>query len=136
MIEVVCGLIEQEGRILLGQRRAGDKHALMWEFPGGKVESGESPEQALARELREELTVAAGPIREMHRYEFAYPGKAAVRLIFLHVEGFGGPLENQIYQALEWVRPEELAGYDILEGDRPFLDWLARSGWFGGGIGD
>lgn len=130
LIEVVCGLIEQEGRILLGQRRPDDKHALKWEFPGGKVEPGETPAQALERELMEELRIAAGPIREMHRYEFAYPGKAPVRLIFLHVNGFGGAIDNQIYQALAWVTPEGLRGYDILEGDQAFLDWLDRSRWF------
>jgi 8-oxo-dGTP diphosphatase len=130
MIEVVCGLIEHEGKILIGQRRPGDKHPLKWEFPGGKIEEGESPSQALARELHEELTVTAGAITEMHRYEFAYPGKAPVRLIFLHVAGFAGELRNQIYHALAWIRPGELRQYDILEGDLAFIAWLDESSWF------
>lgn len=130
MIEVVCGLIEHEGRILLGQRKPGDKHALKWEFPGGKIEPGETPEEALARELREELAVTAGPITEMHRYEFAYPGKTPVRLIFLHVAGFTEPLVNQIYHALAWIEPHELSQYDILEGDLAFIEWLPSSSWF------
>jgi 8-oxo-dGTP diphosphatase len=130
VIEVVCGLIESDGRILIGQRRPGDKHALKWEFPGGKVESGETPEQALARELMEELRVTAGAITEMHRYEFAYPGKAPVRLIFLHVAGFTGGVANQIYHALAWIAPAQLRDYDILEGDLAFIDWLRTSNWF------
>lgn len=130
MIEVVCGLIEQEGRILLGQRKPGDKHALKWEFPGGKIEAGESPAQALAREIDEELGVASGAITEMHRYDFAYPGKTAVRLIFLHVDGFAGEIDNRIYHALAWIHPRELPHYDILEGDLAFIEWLQASNWF------
>ena len=130
MTEVVCGLIEQDGRILIGQRRPEDKHPLKWEFPGGKVEAGETPAQALARELEEELAIAAGPITEMHRYEFAYPGKSPVRLIFLHVAGFEKPLQNRIYHALAWIAPWQISGYDILEGDLAFIEWLQASNWF------
>jgi 8-oxo-dGTP diphosphatase len=135
MIEVVCGLIEHGGRILLGQRKPGGKHPLKWEFPGGKIEPGETPQQALAREIEEELGVIAGAITEMHRYDFAYPGQAPVRLIFLHAAGFTGAIDNRIYHALEWIKPGELDRYDILEGDLDFIAWLQSpqpkaSGWF------
>ena len=56
---VSAGVIQREGRILVGQRRRGDRHPLKWEFPGGKVEAGETPQQALVRELREELQIEA-----------------------------------------------------------------------------
>lgn len=130
MLEVACGLIEHEGRILLGQRRPGDKHALKWEFPGGKIEPGETPAQALARELDEELAIVSGAITEMHRYEFAYPGKSPVRLIFLHVAGFQNEIDNRIYHALAWIHASELQNYDILEGDLAFIAWLKASSWF------
>ena len=130
MLEVVCGLIEHEGLILIGQRRPGDKHALKWEFPGGKVEPGETPAQALVRELDEELGIEGQNITEMHRYEFSYAGKPPVRLIFLHVGGFAKDVDNRIYHALAWIHPRELKNYDILEGDLAFIDWLAASSWF------
>jgi 8-oxo-dGTP diphosphatase len=130
MTTVVCGLVERDGLLLIGQRRPDASHPLKWEFPGGKMEPGESPEEALARELREELAIEAGPIREIHRHEFAYPGKKPVLLIFLHVDGFTGEPLNQVFNAIAWSRPGALASFDFLEGDVPFLTWLASSDWF------
>lgn len=127
---VVCGLVERDGLLLIGQRRPDASHPLKWEFPGGKMEPGETPEAALARELREELLIEAGPIAEIHRYEFAYPEKKPVLLIFLHVNGFAGEPRNQVFHATAWSSPDDLASFDFLEGDVPFLSWLASSGWF------
>ena len=89
MIQVVAAIIEREGRILIGQRRPEQSHPLKWEFPGGKVEPGETPERALTRELEEELAIrnARGP--EIARYEFTYPGKSPIALIFHRVTEFG-----------------------------------------------
>ena len=122
--------MERAGQLLIGQRRPGAVHALKWEFPGGKVEAGESFDEALRRELREELEIEAGAIREVHRYEFAYPGKKPVLLVFLHVDGFGGEPVNRVFHALAWSAYDALASYDFLEGDVPFLSWLASSDSF------
>jgi 8-oxo-dGTP diphosphatase len=121
MTIVVAGVLDRDGEILICQRRADQPHALKWEFPGGKLEAGESPERALARELREELGIAPQPGPELMRYEFAYPGKLPVLLIFLAVPEWRGEIENRIFEAVKWERRDALSSYDFLEGDARFL---------------
>jgi 8-oxo-dGTP diphosphatase len=124
MTQVVAAIVERAGQILICQRRADQPHPLKWEFPGGKVETGESPEQALARELAEELDIhnAAGP--EITRYEFAYPGKSPILLIFFRVQRFEGEPRNRVFEQMRWEPPHKLASFDFLEGDRDFLTGL------------
>jgi 8-oxo-dGTP diphosphatase len=124
MTTVVAGVLEREGRILICQRRPDQPHAQKWEFPGGKLESGESPEAALIRELREELAIESGTPTEVMRYEFAYPGKNPILLIFLSVPNWKGEIENRIFQAMRWEDPAALKNYDFLEGDARFLTTL------------
>lgn len=121
MTTVVAGVLERNGKILICRRRADQPHPLKWEFPGGKLESGESPETALVRELREELGIdsEAGP--EIMRYEFSYPGKQPILLIFLEVTTWRGDIGNRIFETILWELPEALSTYDFLEGDAPFL---------------
>src|SRR3974377_409299 len=85
MVQVVAAIIERDGRILVGQRMPGQSHPLKWEFPGGKVEPGETPEQALARELEEELGVSGAAGEIITRYQFAYPGKDPIELLFFRI---------------------------------------------------
>lgn len=121
---VAAGILRRAGRILICQRRAEQDHALKWEFPGGKLEPGETPAEALVRELKEELGIdAAAPI-ELTRYEFAYPNKRPILLVFLEVPAWEGDIVNRIFERMEWAAPEELAGYDFLEGDVDFLAWV------------
>ena len=126
---VVAGVLERDGKILICRRRADQAHPLKWEFPGGKIESGESAEAALIRELREELGIEAERGRELARYEFAYPGKQPIQLIFLAVPGWRGEIENRIFEALAWEAPEALAAYDFLEGDAAFISMLTDPEW-------
>ena len=121
MTTVVAGIVERDGLTLICRRRADGPHPLKWEFPGGKLERGESPGQALTRELREELGIEAEPGRELMRYEFAYPGRNPILLIFLEAVGWTGEPENRIFERIIWERREALAGYDFLEGDALFL---------------
>lgn len=121
MTQVVAGILEKDGRILICRRRADQPHALKWEFPGGKMEAGESAEAALVRELREELGIEATGAGQIDSYEFAYPEKKPIRLIFLRVTQWSGEIENRIFEQITWEPREALASYDFLEGDVPFL---------------
>ena len=82
MTIVVAAVIERDGRILIGQRKVGQRHALKWEFPGGKVEPGEAPTDALRRELEEELAIQAEIGPELADYEYAYSERPAIRRPF------------------------------------------------------
>ena len=121
MLEVVAAIIEREGRILICQRAPGQSHPLKWEFPGGKVEPGETTAQALARELEEELGISGATGEEITRYEFQYPGKKPVRLIFLRVTAYAGEPQNRIFHDMRWEPRDRLSAFDFLEGDRDFL---------------
>jgi 8-oxo-dGTP diphosphatase len=121
MTTVVAGLLKQDGKILVCRRRADQPHPLKWEFPGGKLETGESPQAALIRELREELGIESEAGSEIMRYEFAYPGKQPILLIFLAVPSWRGNLENRIFETILWEAAGALPAYDFLEGDAPFL---------------
>jgi 8-oxo-dGTP diphosphatase len=121
MLQVVAGILERDGRILIGQRKPGQSHPLQWEFPGGKVEPGETPEQALARELEEELGISAAIGEEITRYSYAYPGKNPIQLIFYRVTSFRGEPGNLVFHDLRWEPARRMADYDFLEGDRDFL---------------
>jgi 8-oxo-dGTP diphosphatase len=121
MVQVVAAIIERDGRVLIGQRQPEQSHPLKWEFPGGKVEAGETPEQALARELQEELAIRNARGTEITRYEFAYPGKNAIALIFYRVTEFEGEPQNLIYRDMRWEARAELPQFDFVEGDRDFI---------------
>lgn len=127
MTRVVAGILERDGRILIGRRRADQAHPLKWEFPGGKLDAGESPEEALVRELREELGIEAQAGAEMMRYEFTYPGREPIELIFIKAARWRGEIENRIFEAVLWADPETLSGFDFLEGDAPFLKTFTAS---------
>ena len=123
---VVAAVVRQAGRILIGQRRKNDSHGLKWEFPGGKVEVGESPTEALRRELNEELRIEAEIGDEIGRYQFRYPGRRPLILVFYEVPAFLGEPESTEFQQIRWVLPEELHDYDFLDGDRDIVRRLSR----------
>jgi 8-oxo-dGTP diphosphatase len=118
---VVAAWIERAGRILIGQRKDRGQHPLKWEFPGGKVEPGETPEAATIRELEEELGIRARVNREIMRYEFQYAGRSAILLIFYRIVEFAGEPENRGFAQIRWESPERLLDYDFLEGDAEFI---------------
>jgi mutator protein MutT len=126
VIHVVAAVIERGGRILIGQRKPGGRHALKWEFPGGKVEAGEELPAALARELREELGIEATIGVEIERYDHRYTPERLIRLVFFHVTQFTGEPRNVEFADIVWVRREDLPAYDFLEGDVEFVRRLAR----------
>jgi 8-oxo-dGTP diphosphatase len=122
---VVAAVIEREGMILICQRKAGQKHSLKWEFPGGKVEPAETPAAAIVRELEEELGIRAQIGPEIASYEYAYPGKDRIQLIFYRVTEFEGTLQNRVFERVTWESRARLPEYDFLEGDTDFVCALA-----------
>jgi 8-oxo-dGTP diphosphatase len=121
MVQVVAGIIERRGRFLICRRKPEQSHALKWEFPGGKIESGETPEQALARELQEELGILGAAGEEITRYEHTYPGRDTILLIFFRVREFGGEPRNVIFHEMRWEPAAKLAEFDFVEGDTRFI---------------
>jgi 8-oxo-dGTP diphosphatase len=123
---VSAGIIHRGGQVLVGQRRKNDRHPLKWEFPGGKVEHGETPRQALVRELWEELRISARIGGELARYEHDYPTGSRVHLLFFSVPEFSGEPVGRIYEQICWIELTSLPALDFLEGDLDFIRRLSR----------
>ncbi len=123
---VSAGIIHQKGQILVGQRRGMDRHPFKWEFPGGKVEPGETPQQALVRELREELRIEATVGTELARYEHEYPSGSRVHLLFFAIPRFLGEPTGQVFEQIQWVDLRLLPTLDFLDGDFDFVRRLSR----------
>lgn len=119
---VVAGLIVRGGdgtgrEVLICQRKADQPMSLKWEFPGGKIEPGESSEAALARELNEELGIAAVIGRRVANVRHTYRNGGAIDLQFFLVESFSGAMENRIFNDVRWSPMTSLPGYDFLAAD-------------------
>jgi 8-oxo-dGTP diphosphatase len=126
---VVAGLIiGEDRRILITQRRADQALPLQWEFPGGKVEPGEAPVAALARELREELGVEVAIGRIWDVLFHAYPAFDLVMLVYACRLGAGEVPRAVEVADLVWVPAGELPAWDILPADRPLVDRLVVEG--------
>ena len=125
MKRVVAGLIWRDGKILVCQRTRHQPMPLKWEFPGGKIEEGEQPRDALRRELDEELGIAAAVGDEVLRILHKYPGGNSVELRFFNVRDYSGELENRIFREIVWADPKDLPGYDFLEADKRLVRDLA-----------
>jgi 8-oxo-dGTP diphosphatase len=118
---VVAALMLREGaggqEVLICQRTADQPMSLKWEFPGGKIEAGESAEEALARELNEELGISAVIGGRVARVRHKYRNGGAVDLQFFAVREFEGAIENRIFNEVRWAPLVALPGYDFLAAD-------------------
>ena len=126
-VDVVAGVIVQEGLLLVCQRKENTAFPLKWEFPGGKVEPDEAHEDALRRELMEELGIKAGKLIEIFRHTHKYSDEFIVNLRFYRVHDFTGALTNRAFQDLAWARIDEVSKFDFLDGDLPFVDLLVSA---------
>jgi len=117
MKRVVAALIFRDEKILVCQRTRHQTMPLKWEFPGGKIEPGEQPRDALRRELDEELGIEATIGEEVARIRHDYKNGAAVELRFFAVREYTGELENRIFKDMRWANRSELPSFDFLEAD-------------------
>jgi len=126
MKRVVAAIIIQNGRILVCQRSRHQTMPLKWEFPGGKIEEGEQPVQAIYRELQEELGINAEIGDEVSRIVHEYPNGARVELRFFVVQEYQNELQNIIFRDIQWAERSHLPFFDFLEADRELVRAIAE----------
>lgn len=123
---VVAALIVKDAKVLICQRTRHQTMPLKWEFPGGKIEEGEQPRDALRRELEEELGIDAQVGEEVARICHRYRTGNSVELRFYLVRRYQGEIENRIFRDVRWSAPSELPEYDFLEADLTLVKDLAE----------
>ncbi|SCX97367.1 (deoxy)nucleoside triphosphate pyrophosphohydrolase [Desulfoluna spongiiphila] len=118
MLTVAAALIRKEDKILVARHRPGTRHAGRWEFPGGKVEAGETPEEAIVREIQEELGILT-TVSAFFGESIAHTETSDIRLLVFELAWDSGDLAPTDHDRIDWVRPEDLLSYDLLEPDQP-----------------
>jgi len=126
-VKVTAGIIEENGMVLIARRKPGKHMGGKWEFPGGKIEPGESPEQSLARELDEELCIRARVGQFLCTTFFQGDG-VSLELLVYRVDCIEGAPELREHDEIRWVRPEQLASFDLADSDRMVVEALYRRG--------
>ena len=117
MLDVVAGVIKNnDNKILICQRGLHKDHGGMWEFAGGRVEDGETFEEAIVREMKEELEIEVKPIRRLGSHQYEYPN-LAINLMAIECEHVGGELIRTEHEAIAWVTPEEMKNYKFTPAD-------------------
>ena len=124
-LQVVAGVLFVEGRLLVGQRPAGGRHSLKWEFPGGKIEDGETPEQCLKRELNEEFEIDVEVSKylgtSVHEYDFGI-----IELMAYGTRVVRGEFKLNDHAEIAWVSKDEIGEYDYAPADLPFVEMIRR----------
>jgi len=123
-IEVAVGIVyNADGRILVGQRTVKDRYYQQWEFPGGKLESGESAQQALVREFAEEVGISITHSEPLMELEHDYPDRH-VHLYIQEIKHYNGDPKPMEGQSLRWVKIDELRKLDFLQGNQSIINKL------------
>ncbi|MBU1037620.1 MAG: 8-oxo-dGTP diphosphatase MutT [Candidatus Omnitrophica bacterium] len=125
MFRVTAAVIEKDGKILIAKRRIGDRHGGRWEFPGGKIDAGETPEECLKRELKEELGIEAeiGELICSSTFKYMF---VPLELLVYKVRHISGKFRALDHDELKWVEPSELAKYDFVKADVKVVKKLMR----------
>jgi len=123
MTTVTCAIIENEGKILIARRAKDQKLAGKWEFPGGKVEDGESPEECLKRELEEEFGIQT-EVEEFITSNKHHYDHISIELMAFRIKYISGEFTLVDHDEIQWVKPEELLDYDLAEADIPIAKKL------------
>ena len=125
VLVAACALIDADGRVLIAQRPRGKSMAGLWEFPGGKVEPGERPEECLIRELKEELGIIVREecLAPLTFASHSYPDFYLLMPLYV-CRRWEGIVTAQEHQALKWVRPGELKNYPMPPADEPLISHL------------
>ncbi len=123
IVEVVAGIVWNRGRVLVARRAPHKSQAGKWEFPGGKIEKGESPETALERELHEELGIQTKTEGYFATNVHYYP-TITIKLIAYHGKYLSGEITPIDHDQVEWIRVKDLLSYEVTEADIPFVHKL------------
>lgn len=123
MVQVIAGVIEKEGKILIAKRSVDTRFAGKWEFPGGKLEEGESHEACLKREIKEECNIDVDVKNKICFNRFDY-GDLQVEVILYHSVYRNGELLNTEHEATHWILPNDLPQYDFLEANIPLVSQI------------
>ena len=127
-IKVVAGLILQNNKLLICQRPNFKDHPLKWEFPGGKIKNDETNEEALFREINEELSINILNYEELISYNFDYKDlKKQVFIYFYLVNNFSGKVLNNFHKELKWIEIKDIREYDFLEGDLKIIEHISSN---------
>ncbi len=127
-IKVVAGLILQNNKLLICQRPNFKDHPLKWEFPGGKIKNDETNEEALIREINEELSINIINYEELISYNFIYKDlNKKVFIYFYLVNNFSGKVLNNFHKELKWIEIKDIREYDFLEGDLKIIDHISSN---------
>ena len=127
-INVVAGLILQNNKLLICQRPNFKDHPLKWEFPGGKIKNDETNEEALIREINEELSINIINYEKLISYNFNYKDlNKKVFIYFYLVNNFSGKVLNNFHKELKWIEIKDIREYDFLEGDLKIIDHISSN---------
>jgi 8-oxo-dGTP diphosphatase len=124
MTEVAVGILRRNKKILICQRKKGGRYAGKWEFPGGKLETGETTEQCIRRELYEELSIEIHSIERIKTEAAYYKDGGIFNVAYCFISGFVGEPQNNVFEQICWVTLDELKLTDLLEGNKSFVEHL------------
>jgi 8-oxo-dGTP diphosphatase len=122
-VKVTAGILEENGLVLIARRKPGKHMGGKWEFPGGKIEMGETPEESLARELEEELDVRARIGELLCTSSWEGEG-VSLELLVYRVMGFEGTPVLREHEEIRWVQPKDLRSFDLADSDRSVVEKL------------